>query len=109
VIEDLLDVHHHGQKRPVALDDHLIEEGRVAYQSGRAVDPECVAAAGHQKNQADVRVVHDVVETVRAAVARAFRDRDRRVVDDQREPGRVAFRRDVAGAVRTGGGDQAER
>src|SRR5690606_37243000 len=84
-------------------------EGRVPHQTGAAVDAQRLAAPGDEEDQARVRVAEDVLEPVGAAVAGTVRDRDRRVVDDVDEPGRVALGGDVAVAVGVARGDEAER
>ena len=76
------------------------KNGASRTQPGAAVDAQRVAAARDQEDQAHVRVGEDVAEAVGAPVAGPLGDRDRAVVEDVDEAGRVALGRDVAVAVR---------
>ena len=110
VEEQVVDVHHHGQQRPVSLHHHLVEERRIADQPGTAVDAQGVAAAGDEEVQPDVGVLQDVAVAVGAAVARAFGERDGAVVDDvDQAAGRVALGRGVALTGAGRGRHHAER
>ena len=92
------------------LDQHLVEERRVADQPGAAVDAQGVAAAGDEEVQPDVRVLQDVLVAVGPLVARPLGERDRVVVDDVHQlAGRVALRRGVALTGRRRRRQHAER
>jgi len=109
VEEDLLDLDDQGQHGPVALDHHVVEPRGVRDQSGPAVDAEGVAASGDEEDQSGVGVLQDVEVAVDPLVALALRDRERPLVEDLHEPGRVALRRGVAPTGCVGRRHDAER
>ena len=87
-----------------------VEERGVADQLCSPFDAECVATARDHEDQTEVRVAQDVAVAVGTTVARAFGQRDRVIVNHVDElPGRVALGGGVAGAVSTGGGQNAKR
>ena len=84
-------------------------KGASLHQPGPAVDAQGVGATGDHEDQADVWVRQHVDPAVGPLVAGSFRHGDRGVVEDVHEAGRVALRRDVAGAVGAGRRHQQER
>lgn len=90
--EDLLDRDLDDELRPVALDDEVVEVGGVGHDRRPPVDPQRVAATGDHEQQPDVGIPEDVSVAVGTPVARPFRDRDRRGVDDMDESSRIALR-----------------
>src|SRR6266542_1836931 len=109
VEEHLLDVDHERQRGAVPAHHHLVEERCLAHQPSPPVDPQRLLPAGNQEEQPHVRVPQDVLKAVGTPVPGPLRDGQRGVVQHEDESGWVALRRDVAGAVGAGGGDEAER
>jgi hypothetical protein len=109
VVEDLLDPYDEGQLRPVTCHHQLVEERRLRDQDRRAVDPQRVAATGHQVDQADVRVTEQITEPVDARITGTVRQGERAIVQHERRARRIASGPDVAGPVRRRGGDQAQQ
>ena len=107
--EDLLDRDLDDDLRPVTLDDHLVEVRRIGQQRRPPVDPQRVAAAGHQEQQSDVRILQHVAVAVDALVADALGDRDRRLVDHVGHSDRIALGGHIAAPIGAGRTDQAER
>lgn len=109
MIEHLVDLDDHDDGRAVSAHEHLVEVRGVGAEPRPPVDPQRVAAAGDERQQADVWVGEDVVEAVGSAVTGPVGDRDRAIVEDAHEPGRVALRRDVEVAHGVGSRQHAER
>ena len=75
----------------MTLDDEVVEVGGVADHPRGAVDPQGVAAAGDDEEQADVRVGEHVEVPVDATVAGTLGQHQRPVVEHVHEPGGVAL------------------
>lgn len=79
----------------------------VGGDHGGAVHPKLLAHAGHEEDQADTRVVHEVAQRVEAVVAVTVRDDEGALVTDLDEAGCVAARGLVESTV-SDPGDDAE-
>ena len=97
--EHFLDVDDECERRPMSVDDELVEEGRVSNEGGFAVDSERIAAARNHKDQAGVATTQNVVKGVGAAVSRTFGNDQSGVAQHVSKTGGVTLRRDVATTV----------
>ena len=106
--EDLVDLDPEAELRDLALDGAGREQILVGDERGAAVDPERVADAGDEEEQADVRVAQDVAERVGQLVPGSVRKQQRALVEHADEARRVAAGAHVAGPVGRRGGEQDE-
>src|SRR5258708_5775485 len=105
----LLDRDDDRELRALALDRHLLQQLLVLNDLGGSIDPERLANAGNQKDRTSVRVVEDIRQPVETLVPPSVGDRDRLVVENGDEAGRVAFGRHVASAGRAGRREEEKR
>jgi hypothetical protein len=91
VEEHLFDVDLQCEDRPLVLDRHRVEIVGVGKDPRGSVDPQRVSAAGDEKQRAGVGPLQQVEVAVDPLVARPFRNRERRVVDDVDEAGRPTW------------------
>jgi hypothetical protein len=72
-----------------AIRRHGVSDMLIANDKSAAKDTQCLASAGYEENQADMRILQNVEKGVDAAIARTIRDDHGRIVEDMNEALRV--------------------
>ena len=97
--EALLDLDTNGHERHLAVYDAAFEDLPIARNPRLPVDAQGLFAAGHEEDQADVRVRQQIEHAVQPLVAWTFRDDESPVIEDLDKAGCVALGRHVASSA----------
>jgi hypothetical protein len=96
VNERLLDLDADAERGHLALRLAPREQILVADDPATAVHPQRLLHARNQEDEANVRVLQQILHAVQALVARPVGDQQPALVEDEDEPWRIALRRHVA-------------